>query len=45
MNMKDEDIVCEILNVDLLGAKEEAIQEAIRNGRPDIDEDLCASVE
>ena len=45
MNIEDEDIVCEILNVNLPRAKEEAIQEAIRNGRPDIDEDLCASVE
>jgi hypothetical protein len=38
--MKDEDAVREILNLDLPRAEEEAIQEAIRNGRPNIDKDL-----
>jgi hypothetical protein len=37
MNMKDEGIVYEILNVDLPRAKNEAIPQATRNGRPDID--------
>jgi hypothetical protein len=37
MNIKNEGIVCEILNVDLPRAKKESIPEATRNGRPDID--------
>jgi hypothetical protein len=40
MNVPDIDIVREILNVDMPKQKQAAIEEAERNGRPDITEDL-----
>jgi hypothetical protein len=40
MNVPDIDVVREILNVDMPKQKQAAIEEAERNGRPDIAEDL-----
>lgn len=38
--ISDEETIREIINVDIPRIKQEAIEEAIRNGRPDIANDL-----